>query len=135
MLKNKVVAIDFDGTIVDNDFPRIGKLKEGAKETINLIGNYNTVCIWTCRTGEARKEAINFLQDNEINFHYFNESPLDDNYNEVSRKIQADIYIDDKNIFTRVIEWAQIKEYFESFIDKNKIGMYSMKMYRRTIKR
>ena len=109
--KSMVVAIDFDGTITkDNDFPHnIGVLRDGCKEAIDYIRERHKVVIWTCRSGEYLEEMVKFLQDNGIAYDGINA----DIYHKTDRKIMADIYIDDKNIFCDAIDWAKIKEYFE----------------------
>lgn len=111
MIRGMVVAIDFDGTIVDHEFPEIGKLKDDAKRVINKIAEYNTVCIWTCRSGAYEIAANNFLRYNDIHFSFFNSSPND--IISKSRKIIADIYIDDRNIFADKIDWLKIEKYFD----------------------
>ena len=109
--KSLVVAVDFDGTITkDNDFPHnIGVLRDGCKEAIDYIREKHKVVIWTCRSGEYLDEMMKFLQDNGITYDGINT----DIYPKTDRKIMADIYIDDKNIFCDAVDWAKIKEYFE----------------------
>jgi hypothetical protein len=97
---NIKIAIDFDGTIVEHDYPKIGKeklfafrtLKELEKEGANLI-------LWTFRTGKELEEAVEYCRQNGIEFYAVNknypEEVIDDS---VSRKIDADLYIDDKNL-------------------------------------
>lgn len=113
MIIGKVVAIDFDGTITKtNAFPEIGELRENVKEAINKIAQNNTVCIWTCRADAYAIAAFNFLNLKNINFSYFNKSPYD-KINPNGRKIIADIYIDDNNIFmNHNVDWKQIEKYF-----------------------
>lgn len=113
MIQGKVIAIDFDGTIVDHEFPKIGKLKERAKEVINKLAVNNYVCIWTCRGGDYAIAAYNFLNANNIMFSYFNQSPMD-KINVNCRKIIADYYIDDHNLFCEKIDWNRIDDYFNS---------------------
>ena len=109
--KSLVVAIDFDGTITkDYKFPHnIGVLRDGCKEAIDYIRGKHRVIIWTCRSGEHLAEAVDFLQKNGISYDGINE----DYYIKTDRKIMADLYIDDKNIFCQEIDWFKIKEYFE----------------------
>ena len=108
--KQMVVAIDFDGTITkDYVFPyNIGTLRDGCKEAIDYIRRNHKVVIWTCRSGDYLAEAVKFLQDNQISYDGINT----DIYTKTERKIMADIYIDDKNIFCNEIDWFKIKEYF-----------------------
>jgi hypothetical protein len=94
------IAVDFDGTIVEHEYPKIGKeklfafrtLKELEKQGANLI-------LWTFRTGEELEEAIEYCRDNGIEFYAINKNYPEEVIDEtVSRKIDADIYIDDKNL-------------------------------------
>jgi hydroxymethylpyrimidine pyrophosphatase-like HAD family hydrolase len=98
----KIIAIDFDGTIVEDKYPEIGDLKQGAKEYINKLKQDGFwVIIWTCRTGEKLIEAITFLANQGIMFDLVNRN-LQSNiekYGGDTRKIYADFYIDDKNLF------------------------------------
>lgn len=97
-----ILAIDFDGTIVHDQFPEVGKLVEGAKETINkLHGEGYTIIIWTCRTGIQKAEVVEFLVKNGIKFDRVNESckkNLLKYGGKDTRKVYADLYIDDKGI-------------------------------------
>ena len=107
-----VVAVDFDGTITkDNKFPEhIGVVRDGCKEAIEYIRQKNKVVLWTCRSGKYLDEAIEFLKANGIEVDGVNT----DIYSKTDRKIMADIYIDDKNIFCTEIDWAEIKRWFEN---------------------
>ena len=107
----KIVAVDFDGTITkDNKFPDvIGVVREGCKETIEYIRKNNKVVIWTCRSGKHLDEAAEFLKANGIEVDGINV----DLYTKTDRKIMADVYIDDKNIFCNEIDWFEIKRWFE----------------------
>lgn len=96
-----VLAVDFDGTIVEALYPGIGELRKDTKKIINklhLEGHY--IIIWTCRTGTALQEAKDFLIANEIRFHLINEHHPEalTLYGESGPKIGADYYIDDKSI-------------------------------------
>ncbi len=110
--KGMVVAVDFDGTITkDYDFPHnIGVLRDGCKDAIDYIREKHKVVIWTCRSGEYLAEAVKFLNDNGIEYDGINA----DIYHKTDRKILADIYIDDKNIFCKSVDWAKIKQHFEN---------------------
>ncbi|MDR0370769.1 MAG: HAD hydrolase family protein [Prevotellaceae bacterium] len=107
-----IIAIDFDGTIVENDFPRIGALIPDAKETINRLhdeGHY--IIIWTCRHGDKLTEAVNFLSHNHIMFNAVNADNPENTamYGDTGRKIYAHIYIDDRNA-GGLPPWKLIKE-------------------------
>lgn len=117
-MKYKYIAIDFDGTIVDEAFPNIGQVKPHAKRVMQKIQQYGgVITIWTCRTGIDETNCIDFLTDNGIPFDYFNCNPqeLIDRYGTIPRKLGADIYIDDKTMFYN-IDWLEIEK--ELFGDK-----------------
>ena len=98
--EGKIIAVDFDGTIVEHKFPAIGKemlfafatLKELQKKGHRLI-------LWTYRAGETLDEAVAYCRENGVEFYAVNknypEEVMDDS---ISRKIIADIYIDDRNV-------------------------------------
>ena len=102
----KIVAVDFDGTITLKDNRQwIGKnkyindIKEPNIKIINqLIQNRDKIylVLWTCRKGKALKDAITFCNNNNIYFDAVNENIV--RY-PTSRKIMADIYLDDKGVY------------------------------------
>jgi hypothetical protein len=96
-----IISIDFDGTIVEDHYPDIGKLMPGAKESVRrLHENGNLIIINTCRDGQLLLEAINFLLEHDIPFDRVNDNlPRNTReYGSNSRKVFADIYIDDRNL-------------------------------------
>ena len=112
-----VIAIDFDGTITEkNIFPEIGKAREHAFEAIRHFQELGHKCIlWTCRYGQSLLEAVNWLSKNNVKMDAYNENlyPLQ------SRKIVADVYIDDKNVFmVDDVDWYKIEEYVLSLGNK-----------------
>ena len=96
MSKKKTVAIDFDGTIVENIFPEIGAIKQNVVDKMReWYEQGHTIIVWTCRTDQYAEEARKFLDDNEIPYHYFNENPTSP-LGDWCRKILADVYLDDR---------------------------------------
>ncbi len=98
-LRGIKIAVDFDGTIVEHAYPEIGKEKLFAFQTLKELNKMGAnLILWTFRTGKELDEAVEFCRKNGIEFYAVNknypEEVLDDT---VSRKINADIYIDDKN--------------------------------------
>ena len=97
-----VFGIDFDNTIATHNYPYVGELIPMAKEVINtLADNGHTIMLWTVRGNEywdsegkinALQNAREFLDDNEIEVHYFNESPI---HPSSSPKQLVDFFIDD----------------------------------------
>lgn len=105
-----VLAIDFDGTIFETDYPLIGKIRKDAKEIINeLYWEGFGIVINTCREGLALADAINSLDDAGIKYHFINCNfpHLIAKFGADCRKISADIYIDDKCL-TGLPKWKKI---------------------------
>ena len=105
-----IIAIDFDGTIVADQYPEIGQLKPNAKEVISKLkqeGHY--IIIWTCRTSHRMHQVHDFLLEQQIPFDRINKSNPDNvaKYGLDTRKVYADVYIDDKSI-TELPEWDEI---------------------------
>ena len=99
------IAVDFDGTIVENDYPRIGKTMLFAFETLKALqNNEHQLILWTYREGKTLKKAVDFCKAQGIVFYAVNHSyPGEEQefkhfYDKISRKIDADIFIDDRNV-------------------------------------
>jgi len=103
------IAIDFDGTIVENRYPKIGKPLLFAIETlIKLQEEGHQLILWTYRSGIELQEAVEFCNIKGIYFFAVNRSYPEEKYdNSLSRKIQADIFIDDRNI-GGLLGWGEI---------------------------
>ncbi|MDP4201464.1 MAG: HAD hydrolase family protein [Bacteroidota bacterium] len=114
-----IFAFDFDGTIVTDQYPTIGQMMEGARETINrLYDEGHWIIIWTSRTGSMLSEAIDYLNSEGVKFHYVNESVPEnvEKYKLDTRKIYADRYIDDRCVGF-VPDWKVIDNELRSFIE------------------
>jgi len=112
-LKYKYIAIDFDGTIVDEmDYPFWGRLKPNAREVIKFLKDKGAqIAIWTCRGGEDARKVKEWLKVIGVHFDYFNEPfpDLEKNFSGISSpKIYADVYIDDRSIHCDSINWLDI---------------------------
>jgi hydroxymethylpyrimidine pyrophosphatase-like HAD family hydrolase len=94
------IAVDFDGTIVDHEYPLIGKEKLFAFQTLKELEKLGArLILWTFRSGRELNEAVEYCRKNGIEFYAVNKNYPEEIYDEsISRKIDADIYIDDRNI-------------------------------------
>lgn len=98
-MKNKIIAVDFDGTLVKDEYPRIGSPNIKLINKLRKLSRDNTLILWTCRTGDKLKEAVEFCLLCDLQFDYINENSKEilKKYGNIdSRKITADIYLDDK---------------------------------------
>ena len=108
-LDKLVIAIDFDGTIVEDAYPKVGKARIFAFETMKrLQQDGHRLILWTYRSGSKVDDAVEFCEENGITFYAVNQSFPEEQFdNKVSRKIYADIYIDDRNI-GGVLGWGEV---------------------------
>ncbi|WP_242131539.1 BT0820 family HAD-type phosphatase [Aestuariivivens marinum] len=107
--RSLIIAVDFDGTIVEDLYPKIGKPIRFAFETLKkLQENGHRLILWSYRSGKRLDEAVAFCKKNGIHFYAINKSfPEEQHTNEQSRKIHADIFIDDRNL-GGFIGWSEV---------------------------
>jgi hypothetical protein len=102
MLSNdaKTIAIDFDGTIVEDEYPKIGRPIIFAFETMKQLQKEgNKLILWTYREGRSLEEAVEFCKKNGVEFYAVNKNYPDEELNaDTRRKLNADIFIDDRNV-------------------------------------
>ena len=99
-LTNIKIAVDFDGTIVEHMYPEIGKEKLFAFQTLKELEKKGAkLILWTFRAGRELEEAVDYCRQNGIEFYSVNSNYPEEIFDgTISRKIDADIYIDDKNL-------------------------------------
>ena len=104
-----IIAVDFDGTIVADAYPKIGKPMLFAFDTLKkLQSEGHRLILWTYRSEEKLEEAILFCKKNGIEFYAVNKNFPEEDYDEKdSRKIHADLFIDDRNI-GGFLGWSEI---------------------------
>ena len=96
-----IIAVDFDGTLCTDMYPQIGVPR---KEIIEFVKKRKAsgakLILWTCRSGIDLVKATVWCIEQGIKFDAINEN-LPENiekYGNDTRKIYADVYIDDKSI-------------------------------------
>ena len=108
-----VIAVDFDGTIVEHRYPEIGKERPFATQTLKqLIADGHRLILWTVREGDLLEEAVEWCRAKGVEFYavnkdYDEETP--ENNNHFSRKIKANLFIDDCNV-GGLPDWGVIYE-------------------------
>lgn len=97
---SKVIAVDFDGTIVEHKYPAIGKEMLFAFATLKALQQKgHKLILWTIRTGDLLQEAVDHCANNGVVFYAVNKNyPEEVIDNNSSRKLNADIFIDDRNV-------------------------------------
>jgi len=108
-MRSRKIAVDFDGTIVENAFPKIGKERPFAFRTLQMLQQKGFLLIlWTCRSGAELTEAVDFCRRHGVEFYAVNKNYSEEVYNQAdSPKVDADIYIDDRNI-NGIPDWGEI---------------------------
>ena len=95
MGKPVIIAVDFDGTIVKHEYPKIGEPVPGA---IDWIKRWQTeralIILWTMRSGKYLDEAVEYLSVNGISLFGVNINPTQEAWTN-SPKAYAQLYIDD----------------------------------------
>ena len=97
-----VIAVDFDGTIVEHRYPEIGEERPFATETLKmLIRDRHQLILWSVREGKLLDDAVEWCRQRGVEFWAVNRDypeETTDNNQSFSRKIKADLFIDDRNI-------------------------------------
>lgn len=95
------IAVDFDGTIVEHRYPRIGEEIPFAIATLKmLIKDRHRLILWSVREGELLEEAVEWCRERGVEFYAVNRDyPEEDpSHNGFSRKVKVDLFIDDRNL-------------------------------------
>lgn len=107
-----IIAVDFDGTIVEHKYPAIGREIPFAIETLKkLCEERHKLILWSVREGELLQEAVDFCRERGLEFYAVNKDyPEEDlSHDHYSRKLKADIFIDDRNL-GGLPDWGTIYE-------------------------
>jgi len=129
------IAVDFDGTIVEHEYPEIGKPKLFAFETLKALQDQGALLVlWTYRSGKELDEAVDYCRKQGIEFYAVNKSYPEEVYDHtISRKIDADVFIDDRNV-GGFLGWSAIWQMLnpELFTDDIKKQMKRIPVSKRT---
>ena len=97
-----IIAIDFDGTLVEHKYPEIGREIPFAFETLRrLQQDRHRLILWTVREGRLLDEALAFCRERGIEFYAVNRDYPEEEKGanrHYSRKLKADLFIDDRNL-------------------------------------
>lgn len=110
-----VIAVDFDGTIVEHRYPQIGKELPFAVSTLRQLQKEQPdlrLILWTVREGELLRQAVDWCAERGLTFfavnsNYPEELPTESSAGQGCRKVTADLYIDDRN-FGTLPSWPEI---------------------------
>lgn len=97
----KVLAIDFDGTLCENEYPGIGEphkwVIEAAKRRKE---NGWALILWTCRTDQTLEDAVKWCSKHGLEFDAINDNIPEwkEMFGNNPRKIGATQYWDDRGV-------------------------------------
>ena len=98
-----IIAVDFDGTLVEDNFPKIGAIKEeNWKAMLKARENGAKIILWTCRDGKNLRDAVDFCADYGFEFDAINENIKEtkEMFSNDTRKVYANEYWDDKAVMS-----------------------------------
>ena len=108
-----IIAVDFDGTIVEHRYPQIGKEIPFAIATLKkLQKEHHLLILWSVREGKLLKEAVEYCRNRGLEFYAVNSNLPEEEQESTSirsRKVNADLYIDDRNV-GGLPDWGVIYE-------------------------
>ena len=120
------VCVDFDGTMVQHEYPDIGKETEGCVETLKRwVDEYNVgIILDTMRSGDSLDEAVAWCKEKGIKLYGISKDPEQEKWTD-SPKAYAPFSIDDRNVGCPLVygksrrpyvNWYKIVEIFEPVI-------------------
>ena len=93
-----IIAVDFDGTIVEHQYPAIGREKPFAIDTLKkLAKEHHRLILWTVREGKLLQEAIDFCKERGLEFYAVNRNYPEEKH-PTERKLRVEMWIDDRNL-------------------------------------
>ena len=105
-----IIAVDFDGTVVEHKYPAIGKERPFATYTLRkLIEEQHQLIMWTVRRGKELEEAVQWCREHGVEFYAINKNFPEEVVEPHGgySKINADMFIDDLNL-GGIPDWGQI---------------------------
>ena len=102
MSKKLIICCDFDDTLFERGvrgYPQIGSpIMKVIQDVKHLKALGHTIILWTCRDGDPLVAAVKACADLGLEFDAVNDNLDTERHVGLSRKIYANIYIDDKAI-------------------------------------
>ena len=96
-----IIAVDFDGTIVTHEYPKIGREIPFAIDTLKRLQQspeYQLI-LWTVREGKELDEALDYCRNRGLEFYAVNSNyPEEEPKHKEPRKLKADLFLDDRNL-------------------------------------
>lgn len=122
------IAVDFDGTIVEHEYPKIGKPIPFAIETLlKLQQDGHTLIMWTVRDGKSLQEAIDYCEKKGLVFYAANKNYPEEDVLQAPRKLSVDLFIDDRNL-GGIPDWGVIYNTIKTMESGRKVAFENVMM-------
>ncbi|MBR6720897.1 MAG: hypothetical protein IKL63_02055 [Alistipes sp.] len=119
-----IIAVDFDGTCVEHDYPYIGMDAEGAVDVLReLVAKGHRLILFTMRSGDKLEAAVKWFKERKVELWSINTNPEQREWTE-SVKVYAHYYIDDSavgcpikfidGVPRPVVDWAKVRAIFQN---------------------
>lgn len=105
----EVYAVDFDGTLCENQWPGIGPPHHDMISWMKELRQMgHKVILWTCREGKYLIDAIIWCEEHGLIFDAVNDNVEERKkmFDGNSRKILADYYIDDRAVHPAMVSFV-----------------------------
>ena len=123
-----IIAVDFDGTIVEHQYPGIGREKPFAIDTLKkLAQEHHRLILWTVREGKLLQEAIDFCKERGLEFYAVNRNYPEEKH-PTERKLRAEMWIDDRNL-GGLPDWGTIYQMIQDNLTFNDLINQCTKEY------
>ena len=134
-----IIAVDFDGTIVEHKYPEIGKEIPFATSTLRMLAEQrHQIIMWTVRRGELLEEAVEWCRERGVEFYAVNKNFPEESVDNDGGycKINAELFIDYRNlggipdwgtiykVITEGQKWSEIYSNSEELHTKKKKGWF-----------
>lgn len=93
-LLNLVVAVDFDGTCVTHEYPKVGRHIGSPRVLHRIVREGGKIILWTMRSGQYLQDAVNWFEQQGLPLYGVQRNPTQDTWTS-SPKAYAQLYIDD----------------------------------------
>ena len=118
-----IIAVDFDGTCVEHEYPEVGMDVEGAVDVLKALrANGHRIILFTMRSGSKLDAALRWFKERKIELWGINENPEQKEWT-TSPKVFADLYIDDSAVGCPImfvdgvrrpmVNWAKVRAQLE----------------------
>ena len=105
-----LIAVDFDGSIVEHRYPEIGPVIPFAIQTLTMLQKEgHRLVLWSVREGKLLEDAVDFCRERGLEFYSVNSNYTEaqTDHQNFSRKLKADVFIDDRNV-GGMLDWGSI---------------------------